>query len=198
MLAFLLLACVEDGPASDGSLEGGSLFPVADGDYAAYRYLGATDYTEAGLDYLDESDLLHARTATGGCDGAGWRFELRRGGSWESADGVGALHFSDADGLSICGWEDEDGVLEPLATPIVLWTESAGVVLEEAVVSGEFSSTATQIEDLGTYFGTFPRAVVFTLAGSGALDGWMLTLAESYGVVMIRNGDFAADLVFRR
>lgn len=199
MVALLFaVACTDAGGSTDGSFDTSKLFPAEDGSFAAYRHLAPGSSTAPGDTGLDESDLLFARLETGGCGGDAWRIELRTGGVWDTAAALGALHLTDAAGLAVCAYESADGTLESYDPAAALWNTGEPLADGEPVVSGGWTVTPTGEEDLTTYFGVFPRAVAFTLAGSGALDGWVLHLAPDFGIVLVEADTFTADLVYTR
>jgi hypothetical protein len=197
MLTLLLIGCGTS-PGGDASIDTTALFPATEDRFTAYRHLSPDEYAaSAADDSLEGTDLLLARFATGGCGGDAWRVELRVGTAWESAAAAGALHFDDKSGLSICGVEDTSGALETLEPPVVLW-EANGLKDGATISSGGVDVTAAREIELHTYFGLFPQAVSFALAGSGPLDGWTLHFADSYGLVLIEATDYTADLVYNR
>lgn len=196
-MLLLLAACDGSGSTGVGDIDTSTLFPE-DITFQAFRHLAPAEYGDPTVaDVLDEEDLLMSRYEEGGCDGAAWRVELRTGGAWDSASPVGAIHFDPAAGLAICEWESADGTPTTFSPPITLWEEPPGLT-EAGVTSGDWTADATRQQDVSTYFGRFPTAVSFALSGSGELDGWTLTLAPDYGIVLIQASDFTADLVYRR
>jgi hypothetical protein len=196
MLTLLLTACGPTG-GGDASIDTTALFPATEDRFTAYRHLAPDEYAASTTeDALDAADLLLARFSSGGCGGDAWRVELRTGSAWESGNAAGALHFDDSSGVSVCGVEDASGALESLDPPVVLW-EAKGLRDGEAITSGGAEVTASREQDVHTYFGLFPQAVSFSVAG-GTLDGWTLHFADSYGLVLIEAGDYTADLVYNR
>jgi hypothetical protein len=137
-------------------------------------------------------------TQEGGCDlDRKWRYEIRNGESWTSSDFVTALHFNDSSGLEICGYEEDDGTLMILDPAVELW--SSRTVEDGAVVdSGEFSVTASVLDDLVTYYGVFSKAVAFDI--EGPVDGLTarLVFVSDMGLVLVRTHEFTADLVYVR
>jgi hypothetical protein len=197
-MILLLTACDGGGSGGSADIDTSTLFPT-DLTFQAFRHLAPADYEDASMvNTLDEKDLVMARYEQTGCGGDAWRVELRTGGAWESATPIGAIHFDDAKGLAICEWEDADGTPTTFDPVVTLWEDPPGVTEGEPVTSGSWSSTATREQDLSTYFGRFPVAASFALSGSGELDGWTLTMAPDFGLVLIRASDFTADLVYSR
>lgn len=195
---FLLLGCSGGGGGGTADIDTSALFRT-DIEFQAFRHLEAGEYGDPVVaDVLDEEDLLLARFDTDGCDAAAWRVALRTGGAWEAATPIGAIHLDDAGGLAICAWEDADGTVNPFSPPITLWTDADGIGDGETIVSGDWSTTASRREEVATYFGRFPLAASFALAGSGALDQWTLTMAPDFGLILLESPDFTADLVYTR
>lgn len=198
MLLFLFSACDPDsGP--QGSIDTTSLFPAEEDRFQAYRHQTPDQYADPELaDVLDESDLMFARFTATGCSADAWRVELRTGSEWATATAAGALHLDDAAGLSICAWEDSAGALETYEPAIALWDTGTPIDDGDVMQSGDWTATPLREEAVLTYFGTFPKAIAFTLGGDGALDRWVLHFAEGNGLVLLESGDLTADLVYSR
>lgn len=198
MLLYLLTAC-DPSSGPEGSIDTNELFPAELDRFQAYRHQTPDAYADPEQsDVLDESDLLFARFGDTGCGADAWRVELRTGAEWATSSAMGALHFDDASGLSICGWEDAGGTLASYDPPILLWDNGTPLEEAEPLTSGSWTATPRREEDLPTYFGTFPNAIAFTLVGDGALDAWVLHFAKANGLVLLQNSELSADLVYSR
>jgi hypothetical protein len=184
----------------DGSLTTAHLWVPSDGRFQVYRYLQSAGDTDTGT--LGD-DKLETQYQTGGCrDGDGWRVEMRIGDDWESAEPAGALHFLGSgetdDGLAICGYEAPGGSAVFPDPAITFWGADP-IDDGEVLKSGDWKVTIAHEEDLVTYFGVFPFATSFSVAGGGAgPDGWTFHLAEDHGIVKIEGTDFTADYVYVR
>lgn len=201
MWLLALAACDGGGPGSDAEIPTATLWVASEGRFQAYRYLDAGAAGAAGADLdtgvLGES-LLQTLYATGGCSaGDGWRMEMRVGAEWNSSEPAGALHFDDAGGLALCGYEDAGTDLVAFETAVALWGKSLRE--GEPVESGDWVVTAEREVDLAIYYGVIPDAVSFTLKG-GVHDpsGWVLHFAPDIGIVRIDATAFSADLVYVR
>ena len=200
MFLMILAACDGGGAVPGASIDPSALWAAAEGQFQVYRELTAEEY--AAFDpaaLLDEADLLSSQYALEGCEsGSGWRVELRTGGAWEGAAAAGALHFSAGSAVSICGWESPSGELEAYDPPASFFMVGEPLRAGIATVSGDWAVTPERAFDVPTYFGTFPQAATFRLAGPGTLDGWTFTLAENAGIVLIQAPEFTADLIYTR
>ncbi len=200
MFLMFLAACDGTGTAPGASIDPAALWAAVEGQFQVYRDLTAEEYAAADpAATLDEADLLSSQYALGGCESeSGWRVELRTGGAWEGASAAGAIHFSAGSAVSICAWESATGDLEAYDPPAAFFAVGEPLRASTATVSGDWGVTPEHAFDVPTYFGVFPQAVTFTLAGPGALDGWAFTLADNAGIVLIQTPEFTADLVYTR
>lgn len=197
MLFLTLMGC--DGAAGGtGVVDTTDLWNPSEGRFQAYRYTeGARTEDATDTATLGETELQSQYTAGGCSGGGGWRVELRVGDHWENAAPAGALHFSDATGLALCGYEDAGEDLSAFDPPVALWVVGEELNGGDVVASGERTATVAKEDNLATYFGVFPSAVSFTLGG-GARDGWVLHMAPDVGLVLLEGGDFTADLIYVR
>ena len=197
---FLLLGCEAGVGGAGAGIDTTDLFTAEDGDFSAFRQFTGDAYAEADTEsLLDETNLLFGRFGLAGCSsGDGWRFELRRGGEWNTATPVGAIHLDNSAGLAICGYEDAAAALSAFDPPAALWIDGQPLNEGETVVSGDWSVTPSREAELSTYFGEFSNAAVFTIAGPGEMDGWVLSMAARYGIVLMANSEYTADLVYSR
>ena len=199
MMGLLAILACDGGAGSAGAVDTTELWVASDGRFQVYRYLEA-DASDAGLDTATPTEeLLQARFGEGGCTGSGgWRVELRVGQQWETSTESGALHFDDAEGLSLCGFEEAGGSLVAPDPIVTLWS---GDNLQDGdtVTSGSWEVTLAREQDLVTYFGVFPNSVAFSLKGPDVGPaGWVLHLAPKMGIVLIEAPTFMADLVYVR
>lgn len=194
----LLTAC-STGGSSGARFSTEGLWPVTEGRFQAYRYAAAGSDPSADTGTLPE-EMLFADIERGGCaDGAGWRMELRLGTSWSDGAAQGALDWSDADGLALCGATDADGTAQSFDPAITLWTGGQSLKDGDSASSGDWTSTDTWLGTVVTYYGVFDSALAFDLAGgSGDPDGWTFTFAPIGGLVVIASPDATADLVYFR
>ncbi|MDP2312837.1 MAG: hypothetical protein Q8P41_08020 [Pseudomonadota bacterium] len=193
----LLVACGPGAAVGEAGIDVSGLWPATEGAFLAYRNRTPEQLADPEqADVLDEANLLLSRYEAGGCGDT--RVALRVGGSWDSAIAVGALHLDTSGGVAICGHEGDDGTVEAYDPAVPLWVE--GSPLEDAVPATHegWSVTASREADLSTYFGVFPATVAFALSGDGALDGWVLHLADGFGLVLLETDTLAADLVYTR
>jgi len=199
MILFLLAACSGGGASSKaGLIDTSKLWTVEDGRFQEYRVLDAGAKPEADTATLDLT--LQAEINSGGCaDESGWRMELREGDAWATAETKGALHFTDANGLALCGYEDASGTLTAFTPPVDLWLTGDSLQSGADLVSGDWTVGPEKETDLVTYYGVFPTAVRFTLDGTGSdPSGWALTFAPDAGPVLIENSNYTADLIYYR
>lgn len=195
----MVLGCDGGTAAGEAGIDTTDLFPVEDGSFSAFRNLTPAEYAESSTgDDLDANNLLFAMAGADGCDGEAWRVEFRSGAEWNAGAAVAAMHFNNAAGLSICAFENAAGTLEMYDPPVVLWADGTPLVEDEAVVSGSYSVSPRRADDVETYFGVFPHTAVFTIDGDGGIGGYQLQLAARYGLVVVANADFTADLVYTR
>lgn len=203
-MAWLFLAL----GACDGALGGTNqtldatgFWPAAVGTFYTMRLLDAGASPVQDTAALDASALLLARVAEGGCaDGTGIVLGLRSGDAWDDGEPRGDLHFSlptaNADeSLALCGYADALGSAGTIDPPVVLW-DGGKLVLGEEIAEGSWSVTTADASPTATYFGVFPDAVSFAIAGPGdGPSGWTMVLAPGTGLVVLETGTFTADLV---
>jgi len=198
MIAFLLLACGSSSSQQSQNIETSGFWNASNERFQAYRVLDAGANPAKDTGFLNENLLLNQYQEAAGCDGAGWRVEFRQGSTWNNADSAGALHFFDANGLAICAYEDEEGNEVSVDGTVVLWDDQP-LGDGQTIDSNAWSVTATQEEDVVTYYGVFPSATAFAIEGSGGTpSGWTLWFADEAGLILIENDDFTADLVYYR
>lgn len=191
-----LAACSGEAAGTSGSIDASALWPAEEGRLYTLR-LGA-----AGAEPADDTGtldaLLLAYVEGGGCPaGDGWRLALREGDTWAEAEPRGALHFDAADGLALCGWEDESGASGSLDPALPFWTGTTAAEGEGA--AGSWSVRVSQHPDLATYYGVFPSATDFALSGPGeGPSGWALALVPDLGLAVLRTPAYTADLVHVR
>lgn len=195
-----LAACDGGGAGNEAAIDTTALFPAEDGRYHAFRPdVAAAEDTAGDTAASSLENLLFLRWEEAqGCDGAAWRVELRTGPAWESGTPSGAVHFDNAGGLSICAYEEPKGDPVALDPAIPLWT-AADLLDGSSLTAGAWTTQVARETEISTYYGTFPKAVSFAMAGGGGvLDGWTLHLAPDVGPILIETPDLTMDLVYFR
>lgn len=201
MLVLALFGCGEGAGGSGAVIDASELWAVEPGTLYTMRRLDAGTPPAADTATLDATNHLLAYVEEGGCaDQTGWRLTFRYGESWTSGSPEAGLHLSSptgnpADALSLCGYDDALGTFSPVEPALPWW--AGGRANDGATVTeGEWSVTATQQNQLVTYYGVFPVAASFALAGpGGGPSGWTLSLAPRVGLVLVETGAYTGDLV---